>query len=82
MLKEIREQPKVIRKPCRGLKRLGCTLAANACLGEDAQYISILACGTSYHAGLVGKYLIEELLDIRYGLSWHPKSTSRTHGIH
>ncbi len=31
---------------------------------ENLQYIQILACGTSWHAGLVGKYLLEQLAGI------------------
>jgi glucosamine--fructose-6-phosphate aminotransferase (isomerizing) len=63
MLKEIHEQPKVIRdtlaeyiaasEPAADL-----TVPSRAGLGD----LLILACGTSYHAGLVGKYLIENLV--------------------
>jgi glucosamine--fructose-6-phosphate aminotransferase (isomerizing) len=62
MLKEIHEGPRVIRdglgeyllstEPLVGLE-----LTADT----DLEDLLILACGTSYHAGLVGKYLIEEL---------------------
>jgi len=65
MLKEIHEQPKAIRDTLgeyvlstEPLIDLGLTLDPNL---ED---LSILACGTSYHAGLIGKYVIEELLGI------------------
>jgi glucosamine--fructose-6-phosphate aminotransferase (isomerizing) len=65
MLKEIHEQPKVIRD----------TLAEYLAAQEPVfdlvttesghpENIIILACGTSYHAGLVGKYIIENLVDI------------------
>ncbi|NJK33472.1 MAG: glutamine--fructose-6-phosphate transaminase (isomerizing) [Oscillatoriales cyanobacterium SM2_2_1] len=66
MLKEIYEQPGVIRS---GLARylddeshlqLG---LPGVVLGEPAQ-IQILACGTSWHAALVGKYLLEQLAQI------------------
>lgn len=33
-------------------------------LFDDVQQVQILACGTSWHAGLVGKYLIEQLADL------------------
>ena len=33
-------------------------------LGYDPANVKIVACGTSYHAGLVGKYIIEELAKI------------------
>lgn len=67
MLKEIFEQPKVIADAVRG--RMS---AAEGWikLGGVSEYINrinqakrfiITACGTSYHAGLLGEYLIEEL---------------------
>jgi len=70
MLKEIYEQPRSIRDSMRG--RLN---AANGIvsLGGIIEYqqklisakrIIIVACGTSWHAGLVGEYLIEELARI------------------
>jgi len=65
MLKEIHEQPKVIRdtlaeyisaaEPAADL-----TIAGSVSL-ED---MLILACGTSYHAALIGKYIIEGLVKI------------------
>ncbi len=64
MLKEIFEQPKAIRETLRGrlsddgevqLSELAMTPAEVA--GIDRVYI--IACGTSYHAGLVAKHLIE-----------------------
>jgi len=65
MLKEIHEQPRVIRDSLgeyvlstEPLIDLGLTLDLNL------EGFSILACGTSYHAGLIGKYVIEELLGI------------------
>ena len=65
MLKEIHEQPRVIRDSLgecalstEPLIDLGLTLDMNL---ED---LLIIACGTSYHAGLIGKCVIEELLGI------------------
>lgn len=67
MLKEIYEQPKSIRDSMRG--RLN-TITGQVLLGGimdyqqkivNAKRIIIIACGTSWHAGLVGEYLIEEL---------------------
>ena len=60
MLKEIHEQPKVIRD----------TLVENALLGsrltisKAVETLSIVACGTSYNAGMIGEYIIQELLGI------------------
>jgi len=65
MLKEIHEQPKVIRDT------LGEYVAVvepetklTMITGTDREDMLIVACGTSYHAGLVGKYIIDELVGI------------------
>lgn len=70
MLKEIFEAPGTIRSatlgrslPDKNLIKLG---GLESVLGQ-LKYIDrivIVACGTSYYAGLVGEYLIEELADI------------------
>ncbi|MDD5700708.1 MAG: glutamine--fructose-6-phosphate transaminase (isomerizing) [Dehalococcoidales bacterium] len=65
MLKEIHEQPKVIRQAL-----LNYDASLKPVIGSDfmgnrgSKGLLVLACGTSYHAGLVAKYIIEELLDI------------------
>ena len=67
MLKEIYEQPKVIMDAVRGrmsaedgwIKLGGVTEYMNRI--NQAKRFIITACGTSYHAGLLGEYLIEEL---------------------
>ncbi|MFB2118233.1 glutamine--fructose-6-phosphate transaminase (isomerizing) [Parapedobacter sp. 2B3] len=67
MLKEIHEQPQTIRDSLRG--RLYAEEGAITLSGLDriadklreAHRIVIVACGTSWHAGLLGEYLIEEL---------------------
>lgn len=70
MLKEIYEQPRSIRDSMRG--RLGVD-KKSVILGGiryheqklvEAKRIIIVACGTSWHAGLVGEYLFEELARI------------------
>jgi glutamine---fructose-6-phosphate transaminase (isomerizing) len=70
MLKEIFEQPRSIRDTFRGRLvpdgsdiRLGGLLNVLPRLLE-ARRIIILACGTSWHAGLIGEYLIEDLARI------------------
>lgn len=61
MLKEIREQPKVVHSSLtRGIPQ-----EAKELFEKADQGLLILACGTSYHAALVGKYLLEELLGMR-----------------
>ncbi len=70
MLKEIFEQPQTIRDACRGrliveegMARLGGLLPVMDKLREIDRII-ITGCGTSWHAGLVGEYLIENLCEI------------------
>jgi glucosamine--fructose-6-phosphate aminotransferase (isomerizing) len=70
MLKEIHEQPRSIQDCFRG--RLNCEEAWVALGGIrdyeqkmiSANRLIIVACGTSWHAGLVGEYLIEDLARI------------------
>jgi len=65
MLKEIYEQPTAIANTLSGT--LGESHVLTAILGpeaenklKDIQHIHIVACGTSYHAGLVARYWIED----------------------
>ncbi len=70
MLKEIYEQPRSIKDSLRG--RLNADLGIVKLGGiveyenkiVNAKRILILACGTSWHAGLVGEYILEELTRI------------------
>jgi glucosamine--fructose-6-phosphate aminotransferase (isomerizing) len=66
MMKEIMEQPETLRNAMRGRVLLD---EGNAKLSglrevmlmlENAQRIIITACGTSWHAGLVGEYMLEQ----------------------
>lgn len=70
MLKEIFEQPKSIADSMRGRYHIS---TGEVSLGGiidyeqkmiNAKRIIIVACGTSWHAGLVGEYLIEDLARI------------------
>lgn len=70
MLKEIFEQPEVLRNTMRG--RL-LTAEGNAKLAgldtnikelRNINRIIITACGTSYYAGMVGEYMIEDLAGV------------------
>ncbi len=70
MLKEIHEQPRSIRDSLRGRMDL---INSEVVLGgirdheqkfQNAKRILILGCGTSWHAGLVGEYLFEDLARI------------------
>jgi len=70
MLKEIMEQPDAVRNATRGrllvsdgLARLG-GLNLTAEQLRDVRRIIILGCGTSWHAGLIGEYMLEEFARI------------------
>ena len=65
MLKEIHEQPRVIRNTLGEYTRATEPVVDLAVM-RDAGVESLLmvACGTSYHAALIGKYIVEELLRI------------------
>jgi len=62
MLKEIHEQPQAIRNTLRGRldKDLNLSLD-NIKFTDDIKKLYIVACGTAYHAGLIGKKAIESL---------------------
>lgn len=65
MMKEIMEQPKVIRDTMKSRISLdnGINLDTISITKEDIENINriyIVACGTAYHAGLIGKVLIEK----------------------
>ena len=70
MLKEIFEQPKSITDTIRGrllsseasIKMQGIESYSDKILQADR--IIIIACGTSWHAGLIGEYLLEDLARI------------------
>jgi glucosamine--fructose-6-phosphate aminotransferase (isomerizing) len=70
MLKEIHEQPRAVRDSLLG--RIGLEegdvhleeLGAAADRLKNVRRVVILACGTSWHAGLVGKFLLEQVAGI------------------
>jgi glucosamine--fructose-6-phosphate aminotransferase (isomerizing) len=73
MLKEIHEQPAVIRTALEAYinpdwqpssKKSPVNLNLSPHIYQDLEYIQIVACGTSWHAGLVGKYLLEQIAQI------------------
>ncbi|HPE75897.1 MAG TPA: glutamine--fructose-6-phosphate transaminase (isomerizing) [Draconibacterium sp.] len=70
MLKEIHEQPKTIEETFRGRLRAE---QSEIVLGglinifpkiQNAERIIIIGCGTSWHAALIGEYLLEEFAQI------------------
>lgn len=70
MLKEIHDAPETIRGATAGRVRLGDKTVKLGGLDsvlnqlEHIDRIIIVACGTSYYAGMVGEYLIEEIAGI------------------
>ena len=68
MLKEIHEQPKAVRDTLGSyIKEQAIDLTETGLTDEllhSLERIYIVACGSAYHAGVVGKYVIEELADI------------------
>ena len=85
MLKEIFEQPQVVRDTLQGrisqgsgwvyLDESGLTSRA----AKKVERVLIIACGTSYHAGLAGKYFIESLARIPVSVEY--ASEYRTHDL-
>ena len=70
MLKEIHEQPEAVRNairgrllPAEGISRLGGLRDVWKQI-LDMERLFIVSCGTSYYAGLVGRYVIEDSTDI------------------
>src|SRR4029079_9618168 len=77
MLKEIFEQPSAVGEtlvgrlsPDRGVVTLD-ELGLDAAALKNVDRLVILACGTSWHAGLVGKFMVEQLarlpVEVDYG---------------
>jgi glucosamine--fructose-6-phosphate aminotransferase (isomerizing) len=70
MLKEIFEQPETLRNCMSGRVNLeGTNVILSGIIDhrekfQNAKRILIIACGTSWHAGLIGEYLIEEFCRI------------------
>ncbi|MPM28622.1 Glutamine--fructose-6-phosphate aminotransferase [isomerizing] [bioreactor metagenome] len=88
MLKEIHEQPNSIRDSMRG--RLSAEQGIISLGGIvdyeqklcNAKRIIIVACGTSWHAGLVGEYLIEDLARINVEVEYASEFRYRNPVIH
>lgn len=86
MLKEIYEQPAVIKATMAGritdsrvLEQALGTDAAN--LLQDVNHVQIIACGTSYHAGMVARYWIEELAGVACSVEVASEFRYRKHVI-
>ncbi|TVP59506.1 MAG: glutamine--fructose-6-phosphate transaminase (isomerizing), partial [Halomonadaceae bacterium] len=86
MLKEIHEQPRKIAATLEG--RITSSRVLEQALGPKAtelldavQHVQIVACGTSYHAGMVARYWIEELAGIACSVEVASEYRYRKHVI-
>jgi glucosamine--fructose-6-phosphate aminotransferase (isomerizing) len=80
MLKEIYEQPRAVRDTALGRvsQETGHIFLEEMAISEaefrSAQKINIIACGTSWHAGQAGKFMIETLarvpVEVDYASEW------------
>src|SRR5207245_4891467 len=64
MLKEIHEQARAVTDTLRGrlsIEQSDAFLDGIELQPSELRKVTIIACGTSWHAGLVGKFLIEQL---------------------
>ncbi|MEI6215983.1 MAG: glutamine--fructose-6-phosphate transaminase (isomerizing) [Actinomycetes bacterium] len=80
MLKEIYEQPKAILDTLIG-RTAGLDASITSALNFEAvSKVVIIACGTAYHAGLVGKYAIEKWagipVDVEYASEYRYRDPS------
>jgi len=88
MLKEIFEQPNSIRECLRGRINVEHTSVAMSGIIDNkdkfinAKRVIIAACGTSWHAGLIGEYLIEELARIPVEVEYASEFRYRNPIIH
>ncbi|GAB2991708.1 glutamine--fructose-6-phosphate transaminase (isomerizing) [Psychrosphaera aestuarii] len=90
MLKEIHEQPIAVRNTLKN--RINDETVIEKYLGENAaeilkgiDHVQIIACGTSYHSGMVARYWLESLANVscnveiasefRYRKSYVPKNS-------
>ena len=68
MLKEIHEQPRAVRDTIGAYVKEGKIDFTETGLTDenlkDLERIYIVACGSAYHVGMVGKYVIEEIADV------------------
>jgi glutamine---fructose-6-phosphate transaminase (isomerizing) len=88
MLKEIHEQPRVIRNTLAEYSRTPDPVSLIPVMRNiGIESMLMVACGTSYHASLVGKYAIEEMLklpvrvELASEFNYYPNVLARTLAI-
>lgn len=88
MLKEIYEQPNAISDTFRGRMRVNEGIIKMAGIDDNlakllnAKRIVIVACGTSWHAGLVAEYIFEELVRLPVEVEYASEFRYRNPVIH
>ena len=88
MLKEIYEQPNAISDTYRGRIRVAEGIIKMAGIDDNlakllnAKRIIVIACGTSWHAGLVAEYIFEELVRIPVEVEYASEFRYRNPVIH
>ena len=85
MLKEIYEQPRCV-EDCLSGRLDGYRIKLGGLLGFEktlasANHITILACGTSWHSGLLAKYYLEEFCKIKVGVEYASEFRNRKQNI-
>ena len=88
MLKEIHEQPKVIRDTLGEYVQATEPVVDLAVMRDKGvESMLILACGSSYYAAVVGKYIVEELLgipvraELASEFNYYPQTLARTAAV-
>ncbi|PKV48472.1 glucosamine--fructose-6-phosphate aminotransferase (isomerizing) [Aquimarina sp. MAR_2010_214] len=88
MLKEIYEQPNAISDTYRGRIRVAEGIIKMAGIDDNlakllnAKRIIVIACGTSWHAGLVAEYIFEELVRVPVEVEYASEFRYRNPVIH
>ncbi|AUC89660.1 glutamine--fructose-6-phosphate transaminase (isomerizing) [Alteromonas sp. MB-3u-76] len=87
MLKEIHEQPAVIRNTLKD--RIEHIHSTDALFGEGAEsilkqvkHVQIIACGTSYHAGMTARYWLEEYANVSCSVEIASEFRYRKSAVH
>lgn len=77
MLKEIHEQPRALRRAISGrFDAVEGEVDVEVDLPNDVEDIDVVACGTSYHAGLYAETLLEEYAGLRVSVDYASEYTS------
>lgn len=86
MQKEIHEQPSAITRTLEGRIRGGAVLDAAfgplaAAAFDEIRAVQIVACGTSYHAGIIAKYWLEDIAGIHCDVEVGSEFRYRSHVV-